>query len=172
MWTLSVLQCLLAVMLSGCLVTNGNHVYPKPFSSSSKADASPPLPISSTLQAGVTGEWEGVSQADCLAETEIDPSRCHAEQKISLTMVQQGLSVSGYYHCEYGTQVCRNLDQSGVIRNGHMTGRRLSMRVMLEDGSMCFFTGMPQNDVIEGRYSCLQGGGVVERGAFRTVRAY
>ncbi|MGH7880306.1 MAG: hypothetical protein ACREQD_12540, partial [Candidatus Binataceae bacterium] len=69
-------------------------------------------------------------------------------------------------------QVCRNLDENGVIRNGLMNGRRLTMRVMLEDGSMCFFTGMPLNDVIEGRYSCLQGGGVVERGAFRTERNY
>jgi hypothetical protein len=153
-------------------MANGNHVYPKSFSGSGKAAPPAPFLAGASQQSGVTGEWEGVSQADCLVETEIDPSRCNAEQKITLTMVQQGVSVSGYYHCDYGTQVCRNLDESGVIRDGHMTGRRLSMRVMLEDGSMCFFTGMPQNNVIEGRYSCLQGGGIVERGAFRTVRAY
>ncbi len=171
MWTLSLSQCLLATMLGGCLVTPGNHVYPKSFSDSSVSTSTPGA-AKSTGQTGVTGMWEGVSNADCLAETVIDPSRCNAEQNISFTMVQQGLSVSGYYHCAYGTQVCRNLDESGVIRNGKMTGRRLSMRVMLEDGSMCFFTGMPQNGVIEGRYSCLQGGGVVERGAFRTTRTY
>jgi hypothetical protein len=113
-----------------------------------------------------------MSSTDCLIEAAGDPGRCHATQRITLTMIQQDNAVTGYYTCAFGNQVCRSLDESGVIRNGLMHGRRLTMRVMLEDGSMCFFTGMPLHDVMEGRYSCLQGAGVIERGAFRTVRRY
>jgi len=121
---------------------------------------------------GVTGVWQGVSHADCIDVTIGNPGRCGATQNIMLTMMQQGDTVSGFYKCAYGTEVCRNLDENGVIRNGRMTSGRLTMRVMLEDGSMCFFTGRPLEGVIEGRYSCLQGGGVVERGAFRTQLHY
>jgi hypothetical protein len=162
--------CLLA-LFSGCLTGSvHNEAYPKAFSAPPQlAPQSLPGKVDPS---SVTGFWQGVSSADCLTETGLDPGRCHATQKITLTMVQQGESVTGFYRCAYGNQVCRNLDEEGVIRNGKMNGRRLFMRVMLEDGSMCFFTGMPLNGVIEGRYSCLQGGGLVERGAFRTVRAY
>lgn len=166
---------LVALMLlspCGCAAI-GNHTYPQSF-------ASAPMPAPARLDsavkpgsaAGVTGVWEGVSSADCLFEAVDGPGRCHATQKIKLTMVQDGDAVSGFYQCAYGNQVCRNMDESGVIRNGEMQGRRLMMRVMLGDGSMCFFTGMPVNEVIEGRYSCLQGGGIVERGAFKTERNY
>jgi len=158
---------------SACAAT-GNRTYPKSFAPS----AIPPFAGASDARGeppgtqGVTGFWEGVSSADCIGDTTANPGRCHATQNISLTMLQQGDKITGYYTCAFGNQVCRNLDETGVIRNGAMTGRRLTMRVMLGDGSMCFFTGMPAGGVIEGRYSCLQGGGIVERGAFRTERSY
>jgi hypothetical protein len=166
----------IAVMLAtccGCAAT-GNHAYPRSFSSAPTAPAAARLDASAKPRApeGVTGVWEGVSSADCLFETVDGPGRCHATQKIKLTMVQDGGAVSGFYQCAYGNQVCRNMDENGVIRNGLMKGRLLTMRVMLEDGSMCFFNGMPMSGVIEGRYSCLQGGGIVERGAFKTTRSY
>jgi hypothetical protein len=166
---------LLAALIACCCgcITARNRTYPRSFSPS-------PIPEPSTFSKGtekgesegVTGVWEGISSADCIGVTIGDLGRCGATQKITLTMVQQGDAITGFYQCAYGNRVCRNLDENGIIRNGSMTGRRLLMRVMLEDGSMCFFTGMPLNDVLEGRYSCLQGGGVVERGAFRTARSY
>jgi hypothetical protein len=121
---------------------------------------------------GVTGYWNGVSVSACIGDTTANPGRCHAEQNITLTMLQQGDAITGFYTCAYGTEICRNLDETGVIRNGEMIGRRLRMRVMLGDGSMCFFTGIPKASVLEGNYSCLQGGGLVERGAFHTERSY
>lgn len=151
-----------------------DRTYPKPF-------AGTPLPPSARTAdtpAGppetqwVTGRWEGVSSADCIGDTTANPGRCHATQNITMTMLRLGDQITGYYTCAYGNQVCRNLDETGVIRNVTMSGRRLMLRVMLTDGSMCFFTGIPASGIMEGRYSCLQGGGIVERGAFRTIHSY
>jgi len=167
------LVLLLSTALAGCAAAD--HTYPRDFSSG----PIPPLdvvPAAMTDQvrppSGVTGVWQGISHADCNDVTIGNPGRCGATQNISLTMMQQGDTVSGFYKCAYGTEVCRNLDENGVIRDGRMAGGRLTMRVMLEDGSMCFLTGRPLQGVIDGRYSCLQGGGVVERGAFRTQLHY
>jgi hypothetical protein len=163
----------LGAATAACTST-ANRTYPKSFAVSAlpaPAGASTAQPESPAMQA-VTGHWAGVSSADCIGDTMGNPGRCHATQNITLTMLPQGDEIMGYYTCAFGNQVCRNLDETGVIRNGTMTGRRLMMRVMLGDGSMCFFTGMPAGGVMEGRYSCLQGGGIIERGAFRTERSY
>ena len=45
------------------------------------------------------------------------------------------------------------------------------MRVMLKDGSMCYFTGVPQGDELQGAYVCIYGAGG-EGGRFRTERSY
>ncbi len=72
---------------------------------------------------GVTGVWEGMSQGPRAAM-----------RYITLTMVQQGNDVTGYYRWAYGTQLCRNMEESGVIKDGKMIGKRLMMGVMLGDG--------------------------------------
>lgn len=109
---------------------------------------------------GVTGVWEGLILA-----------RPAVMRYITLTMVQQGNEVTGYYKCAYGTQLCRNMNESGVIKDGKMIGKRLMMRVMLGDGSMCYFTGVPQGDKLRGVYVCNFGTGG-EGGRFRTERSY
>jgi hypothetical protein len=120
---------------------------------------------------GVSGVWQGISISDCVGEP-ADPGRCSAMQRITLTMFQQGATVTGFYKCAYGNQVCRHMDETGVIRNGTLKSTRLMMRIMHEDGSMCFFTGRPDGDRFEGGYECLQGGGIVEQGTFQTRRTY
>jgi hypothetical protein len=120
---------------------------------------------------GVSGVWQGISVSSCIGEPS-DPGRCLAMQRITLTMFQQGAEVTGFYKCAYGTQVCRHLNESGVIHNGTMNHTRLMMRVMHEDGSMCFFTGRPAGDRLDGGYECLQGGGIIEQGTFQTRRTY
>ena len=109
---------------------------------------------------GVTGVWEGFILA-----------RPAAMRYITLTMVQQGNEVTGYYKCAYGTQLCRNMEETGVIKDGKMIGKRLMMRVMLGDGSTCYFTGVPQGDKLRGVYVCNFGTGG-EGGRFRTERSY
>jgi hypothetical protein len=53
-----------------------------------------------------------------------------------------------------------------------MIGKRMMIRVMLEDGSMGFFTAITSNNVMDGGYTCMQGGGIIEGGSFRTQRSY
>jgi hypothetical protein len=119
----------------------------------------------------ITGVWHGRSFADCPVVTTTDPGRCHAMQLITLTMFESGGQITGSYRCSYGNENCRDEAETGVIRNGGMTKRLLRIAVMLEDGSMCRFTGMPQNGVLEGRYQC-HWGGPMEQGGFRVERSY
>jgi hypothetical protein len=120
---------------------------------------------------GVSGVWEGVSVSNCEGDP-ADFGRCHAEQKITLTMFQTDNNVTGFYHCAYGNQVCRHMLETGTIRAGKLEHTRLMMRVMHEDGSMCFFTGRPASNEFSGGYECLQGGGIIEQGVFQTRRNY
>ena len=135
-------------------------------SSSPKFDA-----VAASPTYNVTGVWQGRSYADCPIVTTTNPGRCDAMQYITLTMFQTGLNISGSYRCAYGNENCRDLAETGVIRNGQMTARLLRIAVMLEDGSMCRFTGMPQNGILEGRYQC-HWGGPMEQGGFRVERSY
>ena len=128
--------------------------------------ANPALPANN-----VTGVWQGRSFADCPIVTTTNPGRCGAMQQITLTMFQDGQSIKGSYRCAYGNENCRDLAETGVISNGQMTARLLRIVVMLEDGSMCRFTGWPQNGVLQGRYQC-HWGGPMEQGGFRVERSY
>ena len=119
----------------------------------------------------VSGVWEGSSVSGCLFNPS-DPGRCKAEQKITLTMFQQGNEVTGFYKCAYGNQVCRHLNETGLILAGKLNRTLLMMRVMHDDGSMCFFTGRPHGNQLNGGYECLQGGGIIEQGTFQTRRNY
>ncbi|MGH7934882.1 MAG: hypothetical protein ACREQN_17205 [Candidatus Binataceae bacterium] len=177
------LAAILVLMMAGCAATadesaRAGAIEAAPASASATAKtttadaATSPNAVHTGLQAQhVAGVWEGRSIAQCLASMP-DPGRCEAMQNITFTMFQSGDKVTGYYKCAYGNQVCRNLDESGVIKDGKMIKARLMMRVMLPDGSMCFFTGIPQNDHFNGGYSCLQGAGLIEQGRFYTQRSY
>ena len=133
--------------------------------------AATPVPETVSPASNVTGVWQGRSFADCPIITTTNPGRCGAMQLITLTIFQNGPQISGSYRCAYGNENCRDLAESGVIRNGQMTARLLRLAIMLEDGSMCRFTGMPLNGVLEGRYQC-HWGGPMEQGGFRVERSY
>ncbi|MBV8356423.1 MAG: hypothetical protein JO189_00595 [Deltaproteobacteria bacterium] len=137
-----------------------------------RSSSGPILDAPAALPANnITGVWQGRSFADCPIVTTTDPGRCGAMQIITLTMFQDGPRVIGSYRCAYGNENCRDLAETGVISNGQMTARLLRIAVMLEDGSMCRFTGMPQNGIMEGRYQC-HWGGPMEQGGFRVERSY
>ncbi len=157
-------RCLLSLMLLvvayGCADSAANS-------------AGSPLPAGPAALAAnnVTGVWQGSSIADCPIITLSSSGRCLAMQRITLTMFQDGQRVTGSYKCAFGNENCRDMAETGVIRDGHMKRRLLRIRVMLEDGSMCGFTGMPQNDILKGRYEC-HWGGPREQGVFRVERSY
>jgi len=141
-------------------------------SGSAPIPAKPAALSASKLSASnITGVWQGRTFADCPIVTTTNPGRCGAMQLITLTMFEDGGKISGSYRCSYGNENCRDLAETGVIRNGQMTARLLRIVVMLEDGSMCRFTGMPKNGILEGRYQC-HWGGPMEQGGFRVERSY
>jgi hypothetical protein len=119
----------------------------------------------------VTGVWQGSSFADCPVITTTNPGRCGAMQRITLIMLQNGSRISGSYRCAYGNENCRDLAETGVIRNGQITARLLRITVMLGDGSMCRFTGIPESGTLRGRYQC-HWGGPMEQGGFFVERSY
>ena len=122
-------------------------------------------------QIEVTGVWRGNSSAEC-AMLIPDETRCGAVNDITLTLLQQGAKVSGFYKCSYGNMDCRNGNETGKVALGTMGTDLLQMRVMMPDGSDCIFDGRLKSDAIEGSYLCLQGGGLIERGIWRTRRSY
>jgi hypothetical protein len=93
-------------------------------------------------------------------------------QTFTLRLLQEGVKVSGLYKCGYGNMDCRNGNETGKVALGTMGTNILQMRVMMPDGSDCMFNGRPKGDAIEGRYLCLQGGGLIERGIWRARRSY
>lgn len=155
----------LAMAICGCAATRN----PPPI------NVAPPAAIASDQAAGpergVSGVWEGISVSNCEGDP-ADLGRCHAVQKITLTMFQAGDEITGFYRCAYGSQVCRHMLETGTIRAGKLEHTRVMMRVMHEDGSMCFFTGRPASNEFSGGYECLQGGGIIEQGVFQTRRNY
>jgi len=166
------LATVLAIAICGCVSANTSRdLAGAPPVVAAARDPSLAAPPGAGADRGVSGVWRGTSLSACVGNPS-DPGRCAAMQKITLTMFQRGDEVTGFYACAYGNQVCRHLNETGVIRQGSVNRTRLMMRVMHEDGSMCFFTGRPAGDRLEGGYECLQGGGIIEQGTFQTRRTY
>lgn len=158
------LAAALAIAMCGCAAAS-------PMPGIADPDDAPKSAAAGGADWGVSGVWQGISISGCVGEPS-DPGRCAAMQKITLTMFQEGAEVTGFYRCAFGNQVCRHLNERGVIRNGTLNRTRLMMRVMHDDGSMCFFTGRHTGDRLDGGYECLQGGGIIEQGTFQTRRSY
>ncbi len=150
---------LIAAIVQGCAMAT-------------RFEPSPPVMSPNLHQAVVTGVWEGTSITEC-TPLQAEPERCHAIVNITLTMIQESETVTGFYRCATGTMLCRNLDEAGAIKDGAMRqGGLLAFRVMLHDGSSCLFSGVPWQDRVTGTYLCLQGGGFMERGHWQAQRSY
>jgi len=125
-----------------------------------------PPPIRPTVD--VTGFWTGRSFGACIARW----GGCGRMVLISLSMIQTESEITGVYRCATGNTICRNLNTAGKIVAGTISGQRVSLRVMHEDVSSCLFEGTFSTDAGTGSYVCLQGGGMVERGAWKIQRTY
>ena len=99
-------------------------------------------------------------------------SRCGGTVLISLSMIQDKSKISGMYRCATGNAMCRNLNISGNIAVGRISGPGVSLRVMFEDVSSCIFNGTFSDDAGAGAYICMQGGGIVDRGFWKVKRAF
>lgn len=157
-------------ILAGCSAESGQANQPGPASATVGAAAQASAPrTAGSLDLG--GVWEGTSLATCGVFVG-DQNRCGAVNKITFTFLQHDTDVSGHYACNFGNQDCRNLDESGKIEDGRIKSSLLTLRVAMQDGSDCMFNGQPKGDAIEGGYSCLQGGGLIEQGYWNVRRSY
>ncbi len=122
------------------------------------------------VHSGVVGVWEGTSLAICPGSL---PSRCNAEQKITLTLVGGERSqLGGFYKCAFGNSNCYNMNETGKIIAASVTGPMLRLRVLMPDGTSCMFNGRLAGDSVTGGYSCYTGGSLLERGSWQAKRAY
>ncbi|HZO82419.1 MAG TPA: hypothetical protein VFB33_12065 [Candidatus Binataceae bacterium] len=122
--------------------------------------------------AGVTGVWQGQLWANCNVIMMMDETRCGAVNAITLTLFQKDTEVSGFYKCAFGNMNCLNMNETGKIARGSVNAKMLSIRVMMPDGSDCMYSGRPVGDAMQGSYTCMQGGGLIEQGLWKARRSY
>lgn len=123
----------------------------------------------------LSGVWRGESLLTPCGWAAHSESVCNAMNIITFTLIQSGAQLSGQYTCAYGNYICRHdgMDDAGYIASGLVSGRRLTMRVMIPaDVSSCMFYGTVASHRIVGRYICYEGGGIAEEGDWRVGRVY
>ena len=123
----------------------------------------------------VSGVWRGESLLTPCGWAAHSESVCNAMNLITFTLIQSGSQLSGRYACAYGNYLCRHdgMDSAGYVASGLVSGRRLTMRVMIPaDVSSCMFYGDAGGRRIVGRYICYEGGGITEEGDWRVARVY
>jgi hypothetical protein len=123
-------------------------------------------------ESGFAGVWEGSTLADCGGLSPF-PSRCNAEQKVTITLLQGPNSkITGRYTCAYGNMDCYHANDTGRVVGATIDGRRMSVRVIMPDATSCIFAGLNLEQTINGGYSCYQGGALIEQGSWRAQRSY
>jgi hypothetical protein len=119
-----------------------------------------------------TGVWQGTTLASCSIDLPLQ-SRCNAQQNVTITLLQgQDSKFSGKYQCSYGNMDCYHSNDTGKVIAVSMAGRRVTIRVLMPDGTSCIFTGRYVNETINGGYTCYQGGARLEQGEWRARRSY
>jgi hypothetical protein len=123
-------------------------------------------------ESGIAGVWQGSTLADCGVISSF-PSRCNAEQKVTITLVQGPNSkITGRYSCSYGNMDCYHANDTGRVAGVSMSGTRMNVRVIMPDATSCIFSGRNLEQTINGGYSCYDGGTLIEQGSWRAQRSY
>lgn len=119
----------------------------------------------------IIGNWDGTTLAYCGIQSY--PNRCNAEQKVQITLSQNDNGkIVGRYSCDYGNMNCLNVNETGKVESVAVTGKRVQIRVLMPDGLSYLFSGRVNNGEINGGYSAMSGGAVIERGMWRAHHAY
>jgi hypothetical protein len=170
--TILLAACLFVVaLLHGCASSTRTE---------SSYSSTPPPPSAATVAATdaanprehVLGVWDGTTLASCNPLVRFQ-DRCNAQQKVTITLLEQkDAKIGGYYKCAYGNQNCYNLNETGKVVDATLNGSRVSMRVIMRDGTTCRFSGLDKGGDINGGYSCYSGGSLLEQGSWRARRSY
>ena len=89
----------------------------------------------------LTGVWIGKLTVDY-----VHGQAGLVRQDISFTLLQQQFAISGFYRCWSGDNPCADFNLGGRLVRVRMGSQALAMRVRMEDGSSCFFQGVPRSD--------------------------
>ncbi|HLH75805.1 MAG TPA: hypothetical protein VKV28_03260 [Candidatus Binataceae bacterium] len=123
----------------------------------------------------LTGTWTGTIRViPCNTAYTANGGRCNAVNRIVFTLVQNDENLSGEYRCAVGTTICRNgnADTYGTVQSGWVSGNQLAISVLLPaDLSNCRYSGASTTpNTARGRYSCYQGGALLEQGEWQLDR--
>jgi hypothetical protein len=167
---LIVANVLLAALFLGCAAGRSSDTYStQPAASTgTQASGAPPAATESEF----AGVWEGTTLATCATFAHL-PSRCNAEQKVTIILVKGPDSkLTGRYTCSYGNMDCYDQNDTGKVIDVSITGVLMNIRVIMPDTTSCMFSGRNVSEDINGGYSCYQGGSLIEQGAWRARRSY
>ncbi len=129
----------------------------------------------SSPPADIAGFWHGTTRSTC--ESIIGPAfgRCSAINDVTFAVEQNEQNFRGIFTCRYGNYNCRHMMESGNIVAGEINGRRVMLRVVMpDDGSSCIYSGMlasSENAKIDGGFTCIQGGSLVDKGNWHIEKA-
>jgi len=161
----------IVMSVTGC---SSNAPYQSSYSAA-PAEAAPATTAAASTSAakadsGILGVWDGTTLATCSRSL---PSRCNAQQMVSITLIEGDDSkIGGYYKCSYGNMDCYHLNETGKVVDAAMNGTQISMRVMRRDGTSCRFGGRVDKSSVIGGYSCASGAAQFEQGTWRATRSY
>lgn len=168
-----VLLCAAMSVLTFACVSSSSETYSTAPAQASSAN--PPVAQAASsggAESGFAGVWQGTSLSSCAAFS-YRPSRCNAEQKVTITLLQSPDGrFSGQYTCAYGNMDCYHENTTGKVIDVTTANARMSVRVLMPDGTSCIYTGIDVNQNINGGYTCYQGGGLVEQGSWLARRSY
>jgi hypothetical protein len=166
-----ILYAALSALTLGCS-SGSSETYSAPAYSSAANAPAAQIASSADTEAGVAGVWQGTSLASCAAFSHL-PTRCNAEQKVTITLLQgPDAKFTGRYTCAYGNMDCYDENTTGKVIDVTLAGARMSIRVIMPDGTSCIYTGINMNQTINGGYTCYQGGGLIEQGSWQSHRSY
>ena len=167
----SILIILVVGLISGC--ASDHDTYSTSAAAKSSALGNPESAIVPAVDSDsrFTGVWQGSTLADCGVSSSF-PSRCNAEQNVSIRLVQGPNSkITGRYTCSYGNIDCYHLNETGKVIDASINGARMNVRVIMPDATSCIFTGLNVDQAINGGYTCYQGGALIEQGSWRARRS-
>jgi hypothetical protein len=93
-------------------------------------------------------------------------------ENVSFTLLQLQSAISGFYGCWSGDKACSDFNRGGRVVRVSMGSQALAIRVRMEDGSSCFFQGVPHSDDMKGSRTCFTTRGPREKGWWHVRRAY
>jgi hypothetical protein len=168
----AILILLASVMITACSTGGGEQVVyptaPMPGTVSTPGNDQASQAASNKAN-GVIGVWEGLTLASCNTSS---PTRCNAQEKVTLTFIEGTSGVTGYYRCAYSTMDCLGQNETGKVANASLNGGQITARVEMPDGTSCLYTGHTADNIVNGGYSCYAGGSLIESGSWNARRTY